>query len=179
MSFRALNITERYPQYNVTFTGVGEPPPEHKQFGFCSQIAIFRKTAATIIREVPCNYGNEQHRETGYNVYNNSFGICTYYSYRKQIDLYESNILNEERSTNDHGEASNLYYHLIEREEYPFDDDMRTIEEKILDELKYNIYRFGSIKGSFFNENTDRSEIPLYVIVKNVKGNFVSESKAR
>lgn len=178
MFFRALNITERYPQYNVTFSGVGDAPPQHKEFGFCSQIAIFRKIVVTITNEVPLDF-HQPNEETVYDDFDNSFGICTHYSYRKQIDLYESNISTEEKSINNHIEASNIYYRLLEKVEYPFDEDVRTLDEKILDEIKYNIYRFGSMNGCYFIDDRDRSEIPLYMVVKNNNGNFVTESEAR
>ncbi|XP_072276967.1 small RNA 2'-O-methyltransferase [Pyxicephalus adspersus] len=38
----ALKVASRY-NYKVEFSGVGDPPPEHKEIGFCSQIATFIK----------------------------------------------------------------------------------------------------------------------------------------
>uniref|UniRef100_A0A915JIM7 Small RNA 2'-O-methyltransferase n=1 Tax=Romanomermis culicivorax TaxID=13658 RepID=A0A915JIM7_ROMCU len=35
-------IALKYPEYNVKFSGVGEPPNDRKEIGFCTQIAIFR-----------------------------------------------------------------------------------------------------------------------------------------
>jgi len=41
----SLDITKRYSDYNVTFHGVGEQPPNmsEEDLGFCSQIAVFVK----------------------------------------------------------------------------------------------------------------------------------------
>ncbi|XP_040215774.1 small RNA 2'-O-methyltransferase isoform X2 [Rana temporaria] len=38
----ALKVVKRY-NYTVEFSGVGKPPPEHEDVGFCSQIAVFFK----------------------------------------------------------------------------------------------------------------------------------------
>ncbi|XP_077308833.1 small RNA 2'-O-methyltransferase [Lithobates pipiens] len=38
----ALKVVKRY-NYTVEFSGVGKPPPEYEDVGFCSQIAVFIK----------------------------------------------------------------------------------------------------------------------------------------
>ncbi|KAM5148323.1 small RNA 2'-O-methyltransferase isoform 2-T3 [Mantella aurantiaca] len=38
----ALKVAKDY-NYTVDFSGVGKPPPEHEEVGFCSQIAVFNK----------------------------------------------------------------------------------------------------------------------------------------
>ncbi|KAJ9582044.1 hypothetical protein L9F63_003627 [Diploptera punctata] len=39
----ALNITSRYPAYNVNVFGVGKGPPGTESYGSCSQMAVFTK----------------------------------------------------------------------------------------------------------------------------------------
>ncbi|XP_018424493.1 PREDICTED: small RNA 2'-O-methyltransferase [Nanorana parkeri] len=38
----ALKVARHY-NYTVEFSGVGKPPPDHEEVGFCSQIAVFMK----------------------------------------------------------------------------------------------------------------------------------------
>ncbi|KAM9324543.1 small RNA 2'-O-methyltransferase [Gastrophryne carolinensis] len=38
----ALKVAKQY-HYTVEFSGVGKPPPEHEEVGFCSQIGVFQK----------------------------------------------------------------------------------------------------------------------------------------
>lgn len=131
-----------------------------------------------MLTEVPDHSVNTQNR-THCDNNSTSFGVCTYFSYSKQIHAYESILKSEEHSTNDnYNEASNIYYKLIDKVEFPFEVDNRTIDEISLDEMKYNIYRLGHMNGIFYVDETYRSEIPLYVVVKNIKGQFVTEDYA-
>ncbi|KAG8230915.1 hypothetical protein J437_LFUL002947 [Ladona fulva] len=41
--FRALNITKRYPDYEVTFQGIGQGPFGSEFLGCCSQMAVFSR----------------------------------------------------------------------------------------------------------------------------------------
>lgn len=38
------DVITLYPQYTVEFSGVGDPPEKSKDIGYCTQIAIFRRT---------------------------------------------------------------------------------------------------------------------------------------
>jgi len=56
-------ISETYPEYSVTFDGVGEQPPNmsEEDLGFCSQIAVFVKKDF----EIAAQNGNFAHKERG------------------------------------------------------------------------------------------------------------------
>ena len=56
-------ISETYPEYSVTFEGVGEQPPNmsEEDLGFCSQIAVFVKKDFKIAAQ----NGNFAHKERG------------------------------------------------------------------------------------------------------------------
>lgn len=41
---RANNITSRYPEYEVSFHGIGPGPPGTEELGCCSQMAVFTRT---------------------------------------------------------------------------------------------------------------------------------------
>ena len=40
--FRCNHQAEKYG-YDVTFSGVGDPPPEREDVGHCSQTAVFKR----------------------------------------------------------------------------------------------------------------------------------------
>lgn len=62
---------------------------------------------------------------------------------------------------------------------YPFVEDVRSPEEKVLYEAMQQIYMHASHTSRYFNEDTGIVEIPLYEVVKNFDGHFVSESEIR
>lgn len=37
-----FNIIQSFPDYKYELTGIGDPPPSKLNFGFCTQIPIFR-----------------------------------------------------------------------------------------------------------------------------------------
>lgn len=50
---RCEGVCAQFPQYTVVFGGVGQPPPEATQVGYCSQIATFTRTGETAWQRVP------------------------------------------------------------------------------------------------------------------------------
>lgn len=52
-------------------------------------------------------------------------------------------------------------YKLIHSVEYPHFRDMRSLDEKVLDECKYHIQRYRSMEEEYFNYEADRFEISI------------------
>lgn len=52
-------------------------------------------------------------------------------------------------------------YKLLFSKEFPFNQDARSVEEKILDDVKYFIHRHLNADDPYFNEEKDICEIPL------------------
>lgn len=183
---RATNIVTRFPNYSVSFRGIGKGPEGTESLGFCSQMAVFEK-----IDELKEEIESDTHVEGSINVKNstctcstcipkNSFGVCTYFSSTNMI--YELLDVPLSASCNDYGKhlktASNFYsvVHVIE---YPFEPDYRTPEQKILDELKYRICLMGNINGRFYNDDLDRCEIPIVELIYNQHTHFTTVCEAR
>lgn len=110
-----------------------------------------------------------------------NFGTCKYFSYSLQIQQYEygDQLLVRNQQEGNHNEASNIYFKLLVRVEYPFQIDNRTVEEKILHEALYNLHCIGTIYGMYYNEEEDRCEVPLYSIITNINGLFTSEEQIK
>ncbi|KAB0800814.1 hypothetical protein PPYR_06553 [Photinus pyralis] len=142
------NIVTRFPNYSVSFKGIGEGPAGTDHLGCCSQMAIFIK--------------NENEEDCVMNS-TSSFGICTYHSYTSNISI-------------EYDEDS--YYRLIELIEYPFHIDERTAKEKISDELKYKIGLASRRGGRFYNEDHNRNEIPVVELIYNLYTHFTSIPEA-
>ncbi|KAF5286337.1 hypothetical protein FQA39_LY04235 [Lamprigera yunnana] len=144
----ALNIITRYPDYTVSFRGIGEGPEGMETLGCCSQVAVFvRKSDMR-------TYTNDQDA---------SFGICSYYTHYSGAN---------------HDVPDNKYYELIHSITYPYDTDKRTPEEKIYNELQYRINLRSNINGRFYNEELERFEIPVVELIYNQYTNFTSEREA-
>ncbi|XP_043274722.1 uncharacterized protein Hen1 [Venturia canescens] len=109
----AQNIVTRYPEYNVSFEGIGAGPPGTEELGCCSQMAIF--TRVNIPSEVEMIFGvdgllkNVTSQEYPYRVDNRS-------DEQKILDEATYHIRNFAR-TNDEG-----------AEEYPLEDLMKKLE---------------------------------------------------
>ncbi|KAF2878686.1 hypothetical protein ILUMI_27494 [Ignelater luminosus] len=181
----ATNIVTRFPNYSVSFKGIGKGRDGTESVGCCSQMAVFEK-----ISEWEEEIESDTHVEGSVNVTNstctcstcipkNSFGVCTYFSSTNMI--YE--LLDVPLSTfcNDYGKhlktASNVYK-VVQVVEYPFEPDYRTPEQKILDELKYRICLMGNINGRFYNDDLNRCEIPIIELIYNQHTHFTTVGEA-
>uniref|UniRef100_A0A8C3VUH2 Small RNA 2'-O-methyltransferase n=1 Tax=Catagonus wagneri TaxID=51154 RepID=A0A8C3VUH2_9CETA len=79
----ALDVANRY-SYSVEFTGVGEPPTESEDVGYCTQIGVFRKKAKTVESDVL-----EHHGEHVYEVvYTTSYPSLQQINYRRRVVVY-------------------------------------------------------------------------------------------
>lgn len=93
-----------------------------------------------------------------------NFGICTYYSYSKQMLDFDTD--------------GDKRYKLIEHVEYPYEE--RDIEEIIMHDIMYKLSVLGRCNGIYYSYETDRAEIPLNVLLEwNSDGPVVSEGEMR
>ncbi|KAK4881468.1 hypothetical protein RN001_004787 [Aquatica leii] len=67
----ALNITTRFPNYSVTFKGIGDGPFGTESLGCCSQMCVF-------IKESEDNCFSDESQS--------SYGICTHFSLSNYLD---------------------------------------------------------------------------------------------
>ncbi|RZC42774.1 uncharacterized protein BDFB_005918, partial [Asbolus verrucosus] len=175
--FEATNITLRFPSYTVQFDGIGLGPTGSEDLGCCSQLAVFiRKDIICdnyISENIPCICKENICKSLdSSNCFCNcvnclpkcSYGVCTYNTLSKNISG------SEERSD---------YYKLIATVKYPYDNDTRTEEEKLLDELKYRMHILGSTNGIFYNLDKKRGEIPLDRMVYKTTVDFPSVVEVR
>ncbi|XP_071055224.1 dentin sialophosphoprotein isoform X1 [Onthophagus taurus] len=170
------NITKRFPTYQVYFDGLGNPPNNHKKVGFCTQYAVFLKDC---LNSISVDEITPPAEPLGVN--KESFGICTYYSYTKQLGIYETDQVSQQNRVfgNDCPVQMGNFYKEIEVIEYPYEIDSRSPEKRILDEVLYKIYSVATPYSRFYNENTDRIEMPLYMLISNDEGCFTTGSEVR
>ncbi|XP_018565094.1 uncharacterized protein LOC108906313 [Anoplophora glabripennis] len=184
----ANNIAIRFPDYTVSFSGIGEGPQGTEHLGQCSQMAVFiRKdllsddylpetyySSCLCDNNSPCKGLTSQSNLSCSCVCAScspsaSYGVCTYYTCSKQSVLYETD--REQMS------SYSTYYKLIEKVVYPFERDNRTENEKMRDEFNYRITHLGQAWGRFFVEERNRSEIPLQDLVYGPTGFDITESE--
>lgn len=177
-NFRAHNITARFPDYVVSFMGVGSPP-EDTDRGYCSQVALFvrqdpedsacsSKQSCRNVRSLYTDDSKDVEPENdtcGDFVKEPSFGICTYYSYSRQTVEYERS----DRDTS---------YRLIECVEYPYEE--RNAEEVVAHDVMYKVNVLGRVNGRYYCDDKDRAEVPLQQLTDwHSDGPFISESELR
>ncbi|XP_023022135.2 hen1 methyltransferase isoform X5 [Leptinotarsa decemlineata] len=186
----ANNIVNRFPDYTVTFSGIGEGPAGTEILGECSQMAVFvRKdmlddSYISVSYSSPCicdsNSPCKGLTELAKMLCtctcmlccpNFSHGVCTYMSFSKHISDFE--IQENDEANPSYG----IYYKFIEKVDYPFYCDDRTEEQKMIDEFRYRINTFGHFRGRFFVEERNRSEIPLVDLIYGPDSCFISQSE--
>ncbi|XP_047641105.1 small RNA 2'-O-methyltransferase [Phacochoerus africanus] len=79
----ALDVANRY-SYSVEFTGVGEPPAEAEDVGYCTQIGVFRKKAKTTESDVLEHPGERVYEV----VYTTSYPSLQQINYRRRVVVY-------------------------------------------------------------------------------------------
>lgn len=169
--FRALNITTRFPNYTVQFDGVGPGPEGSESVGYCTQVAVFLKHSDEDeqLSEVPRSC-----REIitmailNADRPNESQGICTHYSYIKQIQAFNATESNQ----------SDIFYKELQHVDYPFHVDDRSPEERALDEIRYKLFSTYTT-SKFYNENRERIEYPLEELAKHEDGYFTTIPELR
>ncbi|XP_044760916.1 uncharacterized protein LOC123318372 [Coccinella septempunctata] len=162
----ASNITLRFPQYKVSFFGVGRGPRGTSDLGYCSQLALFIRTdmIGFPYDTSPCFCEGAKLRKNGDQCSDcnplQAHGICTYLTKSKEFQC-----------TN-----GNEFYRLLEKAVYPHKrNDKKTKEEHILESLKYKIYN-----GFFQYTNEDGvDEIPLYSITRTYEGQNITEEEIK
>ncbi|KAK9700563.1 hypothetical protein QE152_g31182 [Popillia japonica] len=167
----ALNITTRFPNYTVQFDGVGPGPEGSESVGYCTQVAVFLKHSDEDeqLSEVPRSC-----REIitmailNADRPNESQGICTHYSYIKQIQAFNATESNQ----------SDIFYKELQHVDYPFHVDDRSPEERALDEIRYKLFSTYTT-SKFYNENRERIEYPLEELAKHEDGYFTTIPELR
>nr|XP_023022135.1 uncharacterized protein LOC111510441 isoform X7 [Leptinotarsa decemlineata] len=186
----ANNIVTRFPDYTVTFSGIGEGPAGTEILGECSQMAVFVRmdmlddSYISVSYSSPCicdsNSPCKGLTELAKMLCtctcmlccpNFSHGVCTYMSFSKHISDFE--IQENDEANPSYG----IYYKFIEKVDYPFYCDDRTEEQKMIDEFRYRINTFGHFRGRFFVEERNRSEIPLVDLIYGPDSCFISQSE--
>lgn len=129
---RAQNICERYPDYRFTISGMGELPENtDEKHGKCSQMACF-------VRKDMLSY-------------------LTKNTSTDQIQMTPD----AERDSDVIFPIEKFPYNKLFTKDFPYDQDCRSREEKILDDVKYYLHRHLSVDDPYFNENQDNFEFPI------------------
>lgn len=129
--YRAQNICERYPDYRFNIIGIGELPP-----------------------------GTDE-----------NLGKCSQMACFIRLDILENRLNHTKESIEQPSEQQQniivpfpiekFPYKLLFSKPFPFDQDARSVEEKIMDDVKYFINRHLSADDPYFKEDRDICEIPL------------------
>ncbi|CAH0553319.1 unnamed protein product [Brassicogethes aeneus] len=169
----AYNIVTRFPEYDVSFDGIAYGPSGTEKYGCCSQMALFVKKEENLelskINLCKCDKNNvcQSNNDCTKMCCNclcdiccptSSFGVCTYFTFSINFPTCKDGFFKNK---------------FLEKIEYPYEQDSRTQEEKLIDEFKYRVNYFGQPYGRFFNEETNRSEIPLDSILYGPDGAFL------
>lgn len=191
--FRARNITERFPNYSVFFSGVGEIPEYTKCYGTSTQLALFiRKDligetcyeddVKCVCRKFKsCRSVNPDSKYLRCKCVckvcspDISMGVCRYLTYSRYKN---KGMFREFSGENKHG----YYYKCLRSILHPFDNDNRTEEEKFLEEFEKQIFKDINENSIFYNKQKVRFEIPLtQLLIGNDSddGNFISISELK
>lgn len=131
--FRAHNICERYPNYVCSISGIGEVPKDgDENLGKCSQMVCFvRKDMLHILQN-----SDDASKDLS--------SIC--------LDQTDSEVVFPLEKFN---------YELLYSKPFPFDQETRTTDERILDDVKYFINRHLYVDDPFFDEDKNTFEFPV------------------
>lgn len=178
-AFRALNLCLRYPEYIVSFHGIGPGPEDQSHLGCVSQLALFVRSdfwhatshSATeaIIPAVP-SIDLKILPEISFDTTETS---------EKIIKLSECNVNDEKPKRLDdltsNSEAvspshinSAWEYKVIYRHVYPLNVDTRSKEQRLLDEAKYQISRYEYLDDTYLNYDRYVYEVPLLLVSQSI-----------
>lgn len=130
---RAQNICERYPDYRFSISGMGElPEGADEKLGKCSQMVTFVRKD---MLEILLNDGSNDEL-----------------SKSQPLEQPDSEVVFPIDKCN---------YKLLYRKDYPYDQDIRSADEKILDDVKYFINRHLCEEGAYFDEDRNICEFPI------------------
>ncbi|XP_075038739.1 small RNA 2'-O-methyltransferase isoform X2 [Mixophyes fleayi] len=135
----AMKVARQY-NYTVEFSGVGEPPPEHKDVGFCSQIGVFNKNYVESEESI-----NDKKKYT--RVYKTVFHVV-YPSLQEEKYLRQA-VLNV-ALFHAHRLKTNFLHHLIP-EEYDKETNMADREKELCVQTKW----FSSLQNEPVNEESN------------------------
>lgn len=130
--FRAYNICQRYPDYRVGFLGIGELPSTDSDQALGKCSQLACFVRKDILQASQNDSSSDKNAES---------------SIRSNTEIVFP--------------VEKIEYELLYSKEFPYDQDTRTTNEKILDDVKYFFHRHLSADDSYFNEERDICEFPV------------------
>lgn len=159
----------RYPEYLVSFHGIGPGPLDQSHLGCVSQLALFVRSdfwnaishPATVPNTSVPSVDSKILQEIAFEDTNECLGDAS----EQIIKLaeYDENDINPEKLT-----ACSWEYKLIYRHVYPINVDTRSREQRLLDEAKYHISRYEYMDDTYLNFDRYVYEVPLLLVSQNI-----------
>ncbi|XP_025830739.1 protein starmaker isoform X2 [Agrilus planipennis] len=130
---------------------------------FNRALSRFDKSFTLIDQSIGSTDKNSRVKYTCYE----SYGICTYQSY--SAPMYDYEILPKicDYSEGSISHYEDTYYKFIESIEYPYIAETTSSDEVLMNEILYSVHLLGRVNGRYYNNDRERSEIPLLDIVCN------------
>lgn len=137
------NITVRFPDYTYKVEGIGKPPIgyEVEDVGYSSQFALFVRNDIIDFLNEPNVSNNDENEEN-----------------EEAPEKYSETV----PKSHIHCDG----YILLGTIDYPVFQDLRSITQKIKDEICYHVNRFKYMEEQFYNLDTYRTEIPINLITQ-------------
>lgn len=151
----SLNICEQYTDYRVSFHGIGPGPPDAKQYGCVSQLALFVRNDFLLE-----NIGESDNLK----ILNDNVTACETKKATEQITPTMHPFKQQLPPL-----IKLLEYEKIFTHTYPVYIDDRSREEKILNECQFHIGRYMSMDEEYFNCERYLYLIPVVDLFKYVE----------
>lgn len=181
--FRALNLCLRYPDYMVSFHGIGPGPLDKSHLGCVSQLALFVRSdfwhatgqpAIEPITPAPfidLNTITEINFEDT-NLSETSEEIIKLVERDEKVENPESlndNTGNLDVASPTHMKSDSSWeYKILYRHVYPLNVDKRSREQRLLDEARCQISRCEYTDDTFLNYDRYVFEVPLLLVSENI-----------
>lgn len=131
---RAQNVCERYPEYRYNISGIGElPSGSDEKLGKCSQMACFVRL------DILQNHLNLMDEPI-----------------KQPLEQQQQQIAADAPFP-----IEKFPYKLLFSKVFPINQDARSVDEKIMDDVKYFINRHLNTDDPYFNEEKYICEFPL------------------
>lgn len=178
----------RYPDYLVTFHGIGPGPDgTGERLGCCSQLAMFVRMDFWRSTIHNCSSTDRDERNidgaadgatTEYHLNEihddirkidlNSPEICDTNDCPDDVSIKELDsvevVLTATSAQSDDEPINEWEYKLLGSFKFPINIDDRTRNERLLDEARFQIARFEHMQGDYYNYDTCKYDVPLEMI---------------
>lgn len=188
---RGNNICNRFPDYKVSFYGIGPGPTGTEQLGCCSQMALFVREDFLELTSKNCDDSPEDYNDCYYdnlldlpetmNVASRKFDSHQKMSHEKSFDgcskhsnsteATEQKETISEQDLIDHvivglttTHITTEDYRLIGTSVYPKNVDERSHEQKILDEARFYLSRYMNLDDDHYDPEDDLIRVPVQKI---------------